>query len=511
MEKPPAVDLVSVSKHYGATVALEAVSLRLHPGEIQALLGENGAGKSTLVKVLSGVVSPNSGQMTLDGQRFAPRSLLNAREAGVSTAFQELSLLPNLTVAQNLFLPTSLKGIGGLIDRKGMEREAASILENHDVTDIDPRTQVQTLTLAAKQRLEIVRALHRASRLLILDEPTGALADVEWLFRLIRRASAAGTAVLYISHRLAEIRELASSATVLRSGKSIATLALSDVSDEDIFEMMVGRSSTEAGHMKLPIARAPQSEVLVLNDLKGTTFDNVSLTLARGEILGIAALEGQGQRELFRTLAGQVKPLGGQIVLGGRAVHLNNPAHALRTQGGIAFVAEDRKSEGIFPSMSTAANMTQPILRRIARYGALVGRREAAAVKTVAPLVELSARYLRFQIGNLSGGNQQKALIGRALLTGAKTLLLFDPTRGVDVGTKEIIHNAIDQFVASGGSVLVYSTEIAELMRMSNRCLVMYGGGICADMPRAQMDERRLVALMTGNAENGAKTTSIIL
>ncbi|CAN7631628.1 sugar ABC transporter ATP-binding protein [Caballeronia sp. LjRoot31] len=494
------VEMRSVSKSYGATVALEDVSLRICPGEIQALLGENGAGKSTLVKVLSGVVKPDTGSMSLDGQPFAPARLLDARNAGVSTAFQELSLAPNLSVAQNFFLPRSLKGRGGLSSIERMASATTQILADHNVHDIDVTASVESLSLASRQRLEIVRAMHRQPRLLILDEPTGALADVDWLFGLVRRATSQGTAVLYISHRLAEIRELATTATVLRSGRSISTVALADVSDAEIFEMMVGRLANDHLRPRQRADEAVRVDALVLNDLAGKGFDSVSLKLGAGEVVGVAALEGQGQRELFRTLAGQMVPSSGQIVLQGRSVRFSNPAQALATQGGIAFVAEDRKSEGIFPNLSTAANITQPVLRRLSRWGAISARREAASIRTVAPQVELEPRYLRFRIGNLSGGNQQKALIARALLTGARTLLLFDPTRGVDVGTKEIIYQAIEDFASNGGSVLVYSTELAELMRLAHRCVVMYGGAVAADVQREDMDERRLVALMTGNA-----------
>ncbi|MFT4437791.1 ATP-binding cassette domain-containing protein [Caballeronia sp. 15715] len=264
--------------------------------------------------------------------------------------------------------------------------------------------------------------------------------------------------------------------------------------------MMVGRLANDRLGPRQRADDAVRVDALVLNDLAGKGFNSVSMKLAAGEVVGVAALEGQGQRELFRTLAGLIAPSSGQIVLQGRSVRFNNPAQALATQRGIAFVAEDRKSEGIFPNLSTAANITLPVLRRLSRWGTISARREAASIRTVAPQVELEPRYLRFRIGNLSGGNQQKALIARALLTGARTLLLFDPTRGVDVGTKEIIYQAIEDFASNGGSVLVYSTELAELMRLAHRCVVMYGGAVAADVLREDMDEHHLVALMTGNA-----------
>ncbi|RLM22276.1 hypothetical protein BIY29_12325 [Brenneria alni] len=492
--------LSSVSKSYGATVALESVSLTIEPGQVQAILGENGAGKSTLVKILSGVVTPNTGAMTLEGEAYAPRSLLQARHIGVSTAFQELSLLPNLSVAQNFFLPHSLKQQVMLTSPAQMARRAAAILADHEVQDISPHASVDTLSLAARQRIEIVRAMHYHPKLLILDEPTGALADVDWLFRLVRRLTARGTSVLYISHRLAEIREIASHATVLRSGKTISTVDLNQVSNADIFEMMVGRRSTQQQERQHSASLRQKSATLVANDLSGHNFSDVSFQLRRGEILGVAGLEGQGQRELFRTLAGLMRHSGGQMLLHDQEVILRNPRDALRKHGGIAFVPEDRKSEGIFPTMSAGANITQSMLHRFSQLGLIRRDKEKKAINSVAPQVELGERYLHFKISNLSGGNQQKALIARALLTGASTLLLYDPTRGVDVGTKEIIYQAINHFVDNGGAVLIYSTDLAELQVLVDRCLVMYEGRIVADLPRDKLDEGEIVGLMTGNA-----------
>lgn len=496
---PKGIHLSSVAKSYGPTVALEGVSMTLQPGQVQAILGENGAGKSTLVKILSGVVSPNSGTMTMDAETYAPHSLQHARKLGVSTAFQELSLLPNLSVAQNFFLPHAPKNTFGLPARKRMQQQTEAILHQHDVFDISPQANVESLSLAARQRLEIVRAMHLNPRLLILDEPTGALADVEWLFRLVRRLTQQGSSVLYISHRLAEIREIASHATVLRSGKSIETVDLSAVTNDDIFALMVGRRSSQRSATRHASATTAHLPRLVTNDLSGTMFEDVSLELHQGEIVGVAALEGQGQRELFRTLAGLMKPDSGQIQLDGHVVNLRHSRDALNMHSGIAFVPEDRKSEGIFPTMSTAANVTPSVLSRFTRLGMIKPDTEQEAISTVAPRVELSARYLNFKIGTLSGGNQQKALIARALLSGAKTLLLFDPTRGVDVGTKEIIYQAIRQFVEEGGSVLVYSTDLPELQALVDRCLVMYHGQIVATLAQQDMDENRMVGLMTGN------------
>ncbi|WP_245493894.1 ATP-binding cassette domain-containing protein, partial [Mesorhizobium sp. M7A.F.Ca.AU.002.02.1.1] len=290
---PPRLQAVAVTKSYGATTALENVSLDLAAGEVHAVLGENGAGKSTLVKILSGVIAPNSGQMRLDGAVYAPHSILHARQAGVATAFQELSLAPNLTVAEALLLPAMKRGAFGLVSPYQTARAAAEILHRYRLDDVSPIAGIASLSLAHRQRLEIARAMHYAEKVLILDEPTAALTDVEWLFDLVRSTTAAGTAVLYISHRLAEVRTLCKQATVLRNGRSVASVGLSDASDADIFELMVGRTEMAHGRRTHSFARETRS-ALELNNVTGAKLKGVTLDVKEGEIVGIAALEGQG-------------------------------------------------------------------------------------------------------------------------------------------------------------------------------------------------------------------------
>ena len=497
--EPAAISVDAVSKSYGATVALEAVSLQLRPGEVHALLGENGAGKSTLVKILSGVVQPNAGTMHLGGQSYTPRTILDARRLGVATAFQELSLLPNLTVAENLFLPRQMKSGLPLVSPKRTARAAEEILERYCLTGLSPLRQISSLNLAERQKLEIVRAMHHQPRLLILDEPTAALTDVDWLFSLVREMTASGTAVLYISHRLAEVRSLCQRASVLRNGRSIATVSLEDATDAQIFEMMVGRSQKSAERPASRRWEAGQAQALTVSGLCGGPLDDISLTLNRGEILGIAALEGQGQRDLFRALVGLAPVSGGEIVVDGKTVRPKSPAHALKLGNGVAFLPEDRKTEGIFTGLTAAANMALPVVGRIGRAGLVWGSRERNAARPHAEAVDFSPRYMDFRINDLSGGNQQKALLARAMMTEARTLLLYDPTRGVDVGTKQAIYEAIRRFAAEGGAVLLYSSELPELVQLVDRCLVLYGARIHAEFAGDEIEENRLVAALTGH------------
>jgi ribose transport system ATP-binding protein len=492
-----ALDVAGVAKAYGATVALRRVSFDLRRGEVHALLGENGAGKSTLVKILSGIVQPDIGRVSLGGEKFTPHSLMDARARGVSTAFQELSLLPNLTVATNLTLPHQRKGALGLGSRRRNERAAADLLAEFDAHDIAAGALVGDLSLAEKQRVEIVRAVSHRPSLLILDEPTAALAEPEWLFAIVERLAARGVAVLYISHRLAEVRRLCQRGTVLRNGESMGTVALAGASDADIFRMMVG-SGPEARRDARPahVQEVPRP-ALTARDLRGSGVDGVSLTLHRGEILGVAALEGQGQRELFRMLGGAAPAGSGSVEVEGHAARLASPVLALRSS--IAFVPEERKTEGIFLGLTTGSNISLPVLGKLLRFGMIDRRRERAEVSGVAGTVDLAARYLGMRVAALSGGNQQKALIARVLLSGARILVLFDPTRGVDVGTKQVIYGVVRGFAAKGGSVLIYSTELSELVHLADRCLAMYRGRIAGEVAGHALSEERLVALATGH------------
>jgi ribose transport system ATP-binding protein len=485
-----------VTKSYGATIALRNVSLSLGPGEVHGLVGENGAGKSTLVKILSGIVAPDSGRVELASVLFQPRSLMAARAAGVSTAFQELSLLPNLSVAHNLLLPKLIKGFAGFASARANEQKAAALLAEFSVADIAPRAMVADLSLAEKQRIEIVRALSHRPRLLILDEPTAALSETEWLFRLVERIAEGGTAILYISHRLAEVRRLCARATVLRNGENIGTVKLAGTSDTEIFRMMVGVAPERRAPVSVAQFDGSHTPALSVRELSGTAISEVSFDVRAGEIVGVAALQGQGQRELFRVLAGAARARTGAVEVWGRTVKLASPAQALRA--GVAFLPEERKTEGIFLGLSTATNISLPIIDQLLRFGLIDRRRERQRVTEQARRVDLAESSLGINIAALSGGNQQKALLARVLLSGARTLVLFDPTRGVDVGTKQVVYGVIRRFVESGGSVLMYSTELAELVQLVHRCLVIYRGRIVGEAAGEALSEARLISLATG-------------
>jgi ribose transport system ATP-binding protein len=499
----PGLTITGATKSYGATVALERVSLHLAAGQVHALLGENGAGKSTLVKILSGVVRPDGGDMHLDGAPYAPASILDARRAGVATAFQELSLPANLTVAESLLMPRLCKGALGLISGGKTVQAAEAVLQRYSLTTIDPQASIAGLPLAERQRLEIVRALHHARRVLVLDEPTAALAEVDWLFARVRDATRDGTAVLYISHRLAEVRSLCQVATVLRNGRSVDTVDLGAASDDQIFQMMVGHGKG-AGLARRAGVR--QTEPLVeVRNLSTTRLTDVSFTIGAGEVLGVAALDGQGQRSLFYALAGLEKRLGGTVTVEGRPSQPATPRAALAD--GLSLLPEERKTEGILVSLSAASNIVLPMVDRISRGGFVWPKLERATAAKPARAVDMSPRYMGFRIGDLSGGNQQKALLARTMATGTRTLLLFDPTRGVDVGTKEAIYAAIRAFADEGGAVLMYSSELPELVHLADRCLVLYAGRLFAELAGEEIEERAMVAALTGHQPAAGRTT----
>src|SRR6056297_1392094 len=375
-------DVQGISKRYGATVALRSVVMGIRAGEVHAILGENGAGKSTLVKILSGVVRPNTGQMLLDGVSHAPSSIVDARDMGVSTAFQELSLIPHMTVAENMLLPKVSTSLFWPDSRRAIIARAGAVLKDWEITDISPESVIEDLPLAQRQRIEITRALSHARRLLVLDEPTAALPDTSWLFRQIRRLTERGVAVMYISHRLSEVREICQRATVLRNGASIETVDLAGVDDAGIFSMMVGREQSEAG---ADVAADSLGETLLeARALNAGAVRDLDLDLRAGEIVGVAALEGQSQQDLFRVLGGVIPRRSGRISVSGQEVVMGSPGAAQKAGAGIAVVPEERKTEGIFDNLTAATNIAMAQFAKQKRTHFVNGRIERSLAAAAA-------------------------------------------------------------------------------------------------------------------------------
>jgi ribose transport system ATP-binding protein len=424
---------------------------------------------------------------------------MHSRMSGISTAFQELSLLPNLTVAENFFMPRLTRAKQKLISKKQNEDIAAQILADFDLTFIDPASEVGSLALAERQKLEIARAVSHNPRLLLLDEPTAALPDPEWLYRILERFHNNELTVLYISHRLNEIRDLCCQATVLRNGSSITTVEMADTSESEILQMMIGgtRRSVAANAARKKLKTPP---VIETDKLCGNRIRDISFAINKGEILGVTGLEGQGQDELFKILAGVQPPKSGAILIDGRSVTLKSPSAALKH--GISFVPEERKVDGILPGMKTLANITVSSLKKASTLGFFFGGKEKKEAVPAAQTVELNPDYLDMDIDSLSGGNQQKAVLARSIMTGAQILLLYDPSRGVDVGTKKSFQEVMERFTDGGGSVLWYSTDLFETAAVADRILVFYKGTIAADLENDGLDMESVLAAAIGQTEN---------
>ena len=488
---PPRLRMEGIAKRFGATVALDGVDLHVAGGEVLALVGENGAGKSTLMKVLSGAHPPDAGRMWLDGEPYHPRRPLDARRAGVAMIYQELSLARHLSVAENILLgvePTR----GPLLDRRAMRRAATEALATLGRPDISPDAPVGRLSVAEQQLVEIGRAVAVGCRVLVLDEPTSSLAksDIARLFELVRRLRARGHAIVYISHFLEEVKAVADRFTVLRDGRSVGGGPTAPASPDQIVALMVGRQVEDLYPRS---ARTPGEALLEVRDLAGVGKPaRASLTLHRGEVLGIAGLVGAGRTELLRAVFGLERVRAGTVRV---AAFVGPASPARRWAQGVGMVSEDRKAEGLALGLSVADNLT------LSRLPPLVipSRQDAAARRWVERLA-VRCRTPRQAVGDLSGGNQQKVALARLLHHGVDVLLLDEPTRGIDVGSKAQLYRAIDDLARAGRAVLIVSSYLPELLGVCDRVAVMHRGALGPARPVEQLTEHQIMLDATGAA-----------
>lgn len=487
------IEMQSISKAFGPSRVLRDVTLRLRPGSVHALMGENGAGKSTLMKILAGVHRCDEGRILKDGNPLHLPSPREALAAGISTVFQELSLLPNLTIAENMFLGREPLLRGGNLDRKRMRAETAAALAELDLK-LDPDQLVSTLSIAERQFVEIAHGIKADASVLILDEPTAALnaADVEVLNRSIRRLREEGRAIVYISHRMDEIFSICDEVTVLKDGQFVGTRAIKDVTPDGLIAMMVGRELADLFPARAASLGTPVLELSGFRAVpKARPFD---LTLHQGEILGLAGLEGQGQQHVMRALIGRQAPAGGTLRLHGKALKFPSAAGGIRAMArlGLGFVPEDRKQEGLMLGLSVAANLViglhaeKPAFARARNLKGVVQRMtDALRIKTASPATP---------VASLSGGNQQKVLLGRYLAREVKILVIEEPTRGVDIGAKSEIYTLLRDFAQAGGAVLVTSRETVELIGLCDRLAVVHGDTVVAELPAAEATEHSILA-----------------
>lgn len=502
-----ALEVRGVTKTFGATVALADASFRVTPGEVHALLGENGAGKSTMVKLLSGLIVPDSGEIELFGARVSLHEPAEAHRHGVQTAFQELTLVRDLTVTDNMLMPRAPRGPLGQLRRRQGEGLVAAHLAALGLAAIDPRAEVQELELAARQKIEIARALFRRPRILLLDEPTSTLAgrDIDWLGEQIAALRAEGVTVVFITHRLREVRRFCDRLTVLRNGQSIGTAEVATIADDEVIRMIIGRSLASTFPPR-PASSPATAALLRAENLSAQgKLRRASFALHAGEILGVAGLQGMGQQELFLACFGMAMLREGRIFVDQREVMLASPRDAIRKRIGISLVPQDRKTEGLFLKLAGRFNVSLPVVHRFAQFGVIDTAAETKAVVRALAQVEVNPRALYTPAGAFSGGNQQKLVIAKWLLAESRILLLFDPTRGVDVGTKHQIYLLMRAFADAGGAILFHSTEIPEIVNMCDRVLVMYEGRMVAELSGAAIEEEGIMRAALGESEAARK------
>jgi ribose transport system ATP-binding protein len=480
----PAISVDAICKTFGPTKALGGATFVVPPGHVHALLGENGAGKSTLIKIISGLLQPDSGTIQLDGQTVQISNRREAHRLGIATAFQELTQIRNLTVTQNLLMPYQPAGVMGQLKNRIAEEIAATHLESLSLGSVSPRAEVGSLSLPERQKLEIARATLRQPKVLLLDEPTSSLSgnDIEWLGQIIAQNRARGAAVLFISHRMSEVRRYCDDMTILRSGKSVGSYKCSDISDEHVIELIIGRSLDAQFPTKTDKTVASAPPALKVNNLRAGKARDITFALQPGEIVGVAALQGMGQLDLFRALAGDMAVESGSIEVGGKAVRFNSPRDAIDSAIGVSFLPEERKTEALFLRLDGTFNATLPILSRLSRFGIPSKSIEKSAVAKHFEKVQVAARAMQAPMSSFSGGNQQKVVMAKWFMADSKIMLLFDPTRGVDVGTKHEIYLLLNEYLDQGGSIILYSTEIEEIINLCDRVLVIYGGRVVKEV-----------------------------
>ena len=493
----PFLQVSGLSKAYGGVPALAEVSLTLASGEIHALLGENGAGKSTLIKCLSGAVRPDGGTVGVDGAALPPGDLRAAEAAGVVALHQESTAFPHLSAVDNIFVgrePRRLPSLlGGLLDRPRMEREARVLMDRLGET-IDLRRPLEELPLAQRQMVGIARALSHRSRLLILDEPTASLSarETQTLFRILRQLQAEGVAVLYVSHRLEEVYALASRATVLRDGRLVGTYSLDETDRNELVRRMVGRELL-AEERPEPAAAAGAALLNVRGLSRTGRFQDVSFSVRAGEIVGLAGLIGAGRSEVAETIFGIEAPTAGRVTVAGEALPPGSVPAAVAQ--GIALVPEDRQGQGLALPLSVGQNLLLSVQGSLTTAGFRSPRRERAVVRDLMQSLGVKAAGPDVPANTLSGGNQQKVSLGKWLATKPRVLLLDEPTRGVDVGAKVEVYRLIRQLARDGMATLVISSDLPEILALSDRILVMRAGRIAGEMPRTGATEEKILAL----------------
>jgi rhamnose transport system ATP-binding protein len=492
----PIAELRGVKKSFGGVHALRGVDLAIVPGAVHSLVGENGAGKSTLVRILGGVHQPDEGSVLVDGEERRVGGPADAKALGIAVIHQEPALFPDLDVAENIFMGRQPRDRFRRIDWRQMYRDVAELLESLGVA-LDPRTPVQGLSVADQQLVEIAKALSLDARIVVMDEPTAALSsrEVERLFGIVRDLRSRGVAVVYISHRLEEVFELSDTITVLRDGAHVITCPVSRLDTIALIRHMVGRDLGELFPKEQAEIGAPVLEARGLTRVG--VFSDVSFELRRGEILGFAGLVGAGRSEVARVLFGIDRLDAGEIRLDGELVRIRSAADAVRA--GLAYVPEDRQHQGLVLEMAIQDNATLPYLSHLASRLRLVNRkREREVAEKFTSQLQVKAGGLQLAVGTLSGGNQQKVVLAKWLATEPRVLILDEPTRGIDIGTKAEVHRIVSRLAGQGMAIVLISSELPEVLAMADRVLVMHEGRVSGTFGRDEADQETIMHAATG-------------
>ncbi|MEO8683519.1 MAG: sugar ABC transporter ATP-binding protein [Devosia sp.] len=490
---PYLMEVANVRKEFPGVVALDDVQFRLHRGSVHALMGENGAGKSTLMKIIAGVYAPDRGSFKLRGVDIRLKSPLDALENGIAMIHQELNLMPFMTVAENIWIRREPRSRLGIIDHGKMRAMTAELFARLSI-DIDPEIEVRWLSVANRQMVEIAKAVSYESDVLIMDEPTSALTETEvgHLFRIIATLKAQGKGIVYITHKMSELFEIADEVSVFRDGRYIGTRNSADVTRDDIIRMMVGREITQM----FPKQEVPIGDVVlaVSNLTLAGVFRDINFEVRAGEILGIAGLVGSGRSNVAEAIFGVTPATSGQIAVRGQNVSIKTPNDAMGN--GMAFLTEDRKDTGCFLALDVLENMQIAVLReKFTRFGFVQEAAVSRACTEMGASLRVKTPNLQERIENLSGGNQQKVLIGRWLLTKPSILILDEPTRGIDVGAKAEIHRLITELVRGGVAVVMISSELPEVLGMSDRIMVMHEGRVTGIVDRKDANQVKIMEL----------------
>jgi rhamnose transport system ATP-binding protein len=494
----PALELIGISKRFGAVQALKDVDLQLFGGEVHALVGENGAGKSTLVKILAGIHQPDTGRVLLNGKDLVLSGPAAARDLGIAVIHQQPNLFPDLEVAENVFAGRLPRGRFGRVDWRELRRRAEGIFASLGVKQ-RVSVPVRGLSVADQQMVEIAKALSLDARVLVMDEPTASLStrEVERLFTIMRQLRQRGVAVLFVDHRMDEVFEISDRVSVLRDGRHVITTPVSALTPNEAIRHMVGRQLESL----FPKEEASIGDVAL--EVRGLTrrgvFSDVSFQVRRGEIVGLAGLVGAGRTEIARVLFGIDRADAGEVLVSGRRVTIDSPADAMRL--GIVYVPEDRHEHGLVLDFSIAANISLPIVGKLSRFLVVDQKREEELAAGYAKQLQVRATNVEQAASGLSGGNQQKVVIAKWLATKPTVLLLDEPTHGVDIGAKAEVHRIISQLAVQGLAIVLISSELPELLGMADRVLVLHEGRVAADFGRGELSQEGIMAAATGHVE----------